>query len=831
LKITVCKSAGFCFGVQNAVDTALAATADGGRVFTFGEIIHNEYVVEELRERGITVTEDPSEIQPGDTVVIRAHGLPESVIEAVKARGAKVLDATCPFVKKIHKIVRDAAARGKQIIVAGDLEHPETIGILSYAGGNAVPVSRPENAFKPSSDAVIVAQTTFSGEKFKEIVKKTQNYLTEGNNSLEVFDTICYTTRERQEETLIGAASVDAVYVIGSASSSNTRRLYELAKSVCANTFRISNADELSPRDEKKKFKSILITAGASTPPRLVEEVVRFMAEDNTQNNATDVTEQTPEQVEETNIVADNKEAAVEEKAVAVVKADAVEDIAVAADEKAVAGNEKALTMDDIIASDKSMQYTEYKEGRRYKCTVVLVNENGVYVSLGGKKEGLVDKSEISVDGTYNSSDFKIGDTFDAELTDLKATPIKLSKKNIDVRLKEDAEAEKALAAGEFKLIATRVEKGGLSGKLGKYTVFIPASQIKIGFVKNLEEYVGKELRLRALPPKAAKGPAEGEESADAPKKRSGRSIVASQRIILEEEKVSKEDEFWNSIQVNDIVVGKVKRFTPFGAFVSVKGFDCLAHISELAWNKISDPAKVLKIGNSYDFVVLKMERAVKVPGAQAGRGPEKGKEIQDKISLGYKQLQKKPYELAAEKYPVDTVIKGKVERVFPFGAFVSIENEEGVDGLVHVSQISYEWVKDANDLLKPGQEVEAKVIGFEDSRITLSIKALLPEPENAPVSEESQDDSGKPAPKRNLSRFAKREPGSASNNDERKERRPSSGGGAPASGERRAPRRDDKSNEPTNWTTGSGSATIADILKGLELKVEDDAGDKGDKD
>ena len=153
---------------------------------------------------------------------------------------------------------------------------------------------------------------------------------------------------------------------------------------------------------------------------------------------------------------------------------------------------------------------------------------------------------------------------------------------------------------------------------------------------------------------------------------------------------------------MHDIVTGKVKRFTQFGAFVNVRGFDCLAHISELSWNKITDPSTVLTIGESYDFVVLKMDR-------------ETGK-----ISLGYKQLQKKPYEVAAEKFPVGTVIKGKVERIFPYGAFVSID--DGVDGLVHVSQISHNWIKDANEALTVGQEVEAKIIGFDDYRITLSI-------------------------------------------------------------------------------------------------------------
>lgn len=268
--------------------------------------------------------------------------------------------------------------------------------------------------------------------------------------------------------------------------------------------------------------------------------------------------------------------------------------------------------------------------------------------------------------------------------------------------------------------------KGGLLGKIGSYTVFVPASQIRIGYVKNLEDYTSKKLRLRALPPK------EGEEE----KRRNPKLIVASQRVILEEEKAAKEEAFWSTMVPGAIVSGKVKRFSAFGAFVSVKGFDCLAHISDLSWNKITDPSKVLTIGETYDFVVLKVDR-------EAG-----------KISLGYKQLQKKPYEIAAEKYPVGTVIKGKVERIFPFGAFVSIE--DGVDGLVHVSQISHNWTKDANEVLKVGDEVEAKIIGFEDNRITLSIKELLPAPETTEEAPQATDGEAQEKPAKRAPRAKK---------------------------------------------------------------------------
>ncbi|MCM1394378.1 MAG: S1 RNA-binding domain-containing protein, partial [[Eubacterium] siraeum] len=203
--------------------------------------------------------------------------------------------------------------------------------------------------------------------------------------------------------------------------------------------------------------------------------------------------------------------------------------------------------------------------------------------------------------------------------------------------------------------------------------------------------------------------------------------------------------------------------------------------------NRITDPSTVLKIGDVKDFVVLKLDR-------EAGR-----------ISLGYKQLQKKPYEIAAEKYPVGTVVKGKVERIFPYGAFVSIE--DGIDGLVHVSQISHNWIKDASEALTAGQEVEAKIIGFEDTRITLSIKDLLPTPDESitAIEVDGEATEEEKASKRS-SRMKKFEQKVAD-----------------GEGRKRAPKKE-ASNEPKEWVSGSGSASLGELFKGLNLDLAEDA-------
>lgn len=495
----------------------------------------------------------------------------------------------------------------------------------------------------------------------------------------------------KQDEARALAQKGGAVLVLGSHTSANTRRLYQVAKQVNPDTyFAESVSDALNQTKLFKDIQSVSIVAGASTPPWLIQEVTQLMSE--TQKNAVETVE--------TEV---KNEATLQEQT--------------NAEEK------EPTTMEDLLKSTTSVGYTNYKVGKRIKGEVISAGDNGIYVAIGGKKDGFIDKNEATLDGNYNPADFKEGDEVQATILAVNKEYVSLSKKDVDAIRQEEAEAEKALAQGEFSLTMTEVVKGGLRGRLGQYTIFVPASQIRMGYVSNLEDYKGKTLRLTLMPPKEKEATtAEGEEavqSEDKPQKKS-RYLFASQRIILEREKKEKEDMFWDNIHVHDIVTGKVKRFTQFGAFVNVRGFDCLAHISELSWNKITDPSTVLTIGESYDFVVLKMDR-------------ETGK-----ISLGYKQLQKKPYEVAAEKFPVGTVIKGKVERIFPYGAFVSID--DGVDGLVHVSQISHNWIKDANEALTVGQEVEAKIIGFDDNRITLSIKELLPAPEETQAADGQED-------------------------------------------------------------------------------------------
>ena len=753
MKIIVAKNAGFCFGVENAVRTTLSLR---GEVCTLGELIHNEYVNSRLRERGIKTL--PSlEDYAGGTVVIRSHGVPEKIEDELKEKGIPYVDATCPFVKKIHNLVNKYGKEGYTVVIIGSASHPEVEGIRGRCTGKTYVVDSEEdvNALPADEKLCVVVQTTYSQKKYDILLKSIENRC----KTVEKFRTICYTTTDRQSETEELSKKCDGMLVIGSRSSSNTTKLFEIARRYCEKTFFIENVSDLrSVIENKHNFKILGVTAGASTPKELIEEVVKQM-------NDT----QKPNQDEFGKL---------------------------------------------LEASEK--KNPDIKAGKIFReCKVISANDEGIIISFGGKKDGFIDKADAELDGIeYKPENYKPGDTIAAmviEKGNKKGNDsIAFSKKAVDKRNQEDREAEEAIRGGEFKVTIDRVVKGGLEGKLGSYKIFVPASQIRIGYVTDLEKYVGKTLRLRAIEPKKAVKPEEAKEEAaqegevqeaqvaetaaeetvaEQPKEitiRRGRSIVASQRVILEEEKAKKEDELWSKLTVGAIVTGKVKRLTDFGAFVSVYGFDCLAHIADLSHYSVAHPSDVLEIGKSYEFVILKANRET------------------NRVSLGYKQLQKKPYEIAAEKYPVGSVITGKVRSVFPYGIFVLIERD--VDGLVPVSELSRSYVKNPADLYKEGDEVTAQVIKFNDNKITLSIKALLPEEEKKAEDVEISDEEYQEAKEKRASRNAK------------KFEKPATG-----SAPRKKPVRKAEEEEATSWQTENSGATLGDLFNLMNFAGEEE--------
>lgn len=279
MKVTTAKTAGFCFGVRRAVETVYEQVANSSEpVYTFGPIIHNEQVVKDLESRGVKVIHSEAELKriAKGTVVIRSHGVPRSVCQAAQEQGHKVVDATCPFVKKIHRIVEEESRMGHQIIIIGNPSHPEVEGIKGWCHTPATVISTEEEARKftpnPASTLCIVSQTTFNYNKFEELVE----ILLKKRYDSHVINTVCNATEERQSEAEGIAAKVDVMLVIGGRHSSNTQKLFEICSNKCKNTYFVETLDDLDTKPFQS-FRHVGITAGASTPKKIIEEVQKHV--------------------------------------------------------------------------------------------------------------------------------------------------------------------------------------------------------------------------------------------------------------------------------------------------------------------------------------------------------------------------------------------------------------------------------------------------------------------------------------------------------------------------------------------------------------------------
>lgn len=275
MEVIVAKSAGFCFGVKKAVDTVYDLIEKGvSNIYTYGPIIHNENVVSDLESKGVKIIEnlDDAKKVPKGTVVIRSHGVSREEYETIKACGHDVIDATCPFVKKIHNAVSAASEEGRHIVIIGDEKHPEVCGIKGWANGpvSIIKTEDEANSFSVDEDEkiFIVAQTTFNYKKFEYLVEK----ISKKRYDISCLNTICNATHVRQEEAMQIAKNVDAMIVIGGKHSSNTQKLFEICKSQCENTYYIQELVDLDLND-LKSIGSVGITAGASTPNNIIEEV------------------------------------------------------------------------------------------------------------------------------------------------------------------------------------------------------------------------------------------------------------------------------------------------------------------------------------------------------------------------------------------------------------------------------------------------------------------------------------------------------------------------------------------------------------------------------
>ena len=554
-------------------------------------------------------------------------------------------DATCPFVKKIHLLVEEAYEAGKRILIVGDREHPEVKGINGWCGNSAMIVNSPEEAETVGGDNIfLVCQTTIK----KELLDEITEVLYRNGVSFEVNNTICSATTLRQKSCRKLSEECDAMVVIGGKDSSNTRKLYQIAKKVCKNAYFIEKIEDL-PLHQIKKYNKIGVAAGASTPECVIKEVIATMSEHITEMNEMNMMD----------------------------------------------------LMDDIEKSLRLPRIGETVNGKVHQVT-----DKEIIVNMGCKKDGVIPKEEVTLEGDQKLTDlFKEGDEIQAKVikTDDGDGVILLSKKKLEVNAHWDEITEALENKTTINVKVVKQVNGGVIAAYKEVTGFIPLSQLSDKYVENAEESIGQELAVRVTRVDQKRGRA-----------------VFSHKVILAEEKQQKIEEVWNSLHVDDIVEGKVMRFTDYGAFVDLGGIDGLLHISEISWGKLKHPQEVLKIGDIVKVKILSMNA-------------EKGK-----ISLGLKQTMPEPWSVIEENYQVGQVVTGKVVQIKEYGAF--IELEPGLDGLVHISEVAHKRVNDIAEELTIGQTVEAKIleIDTERKRISLSIKQTV----EAPVAEEAVEEA-----------------------------------------------------------------------------------------
>lgn len=640
--IEVAKSSGFCYGVERAYDMALDFRREGDEaVYTYGELIHNPSVIEELEEKGIRSL---GKLEEAGTkkLLIRAHGVSPEVMEDARARGFEIRDATCPYVKRIHRIVEKASNEGSFVIIIGDAKHPEVIGIRGYAGRAAVIASLEEAGELSLGGAVIsVAQTTFSTKLYAEIMA----LLKERQPGLREYNTICSATEIRQREVIEMAERCDMILVIGGKKSSNTKKLYELALKYGKKAHHIENNLEI-PFEIIKDCDKIGLVAGASTPKTSVNEVYKLL-------------------MRKFNKI--TKELGME--------------------------NNVNKTMQEML-DDYDQAFRVPRRGDVIEDgKVFAITKDAVFVNIGYKADGIIPLEEVTLeDGEKLEDLFEEGQVLDVYVLkpDNGDGNVLLSVKKLAMD-KDFKELEPAFENQSIvKVTIKQVVKGGLIAYYKNVRGFIPASHISLRYENDLNKYIGEEVEARVIEYDKRK-----------------RRTVFSRKDILKDEIKEKKNEFFEHIEIGQVIEGTVKRLANFGAFVDIGGFDGLVYVTEITHGRIKHPSDKLKINDVVKVKVLKID-------------PEN-----EKVSLSIKQTESDPWTDVEKIFVPGSVHEGKVVNTTDFGAF--IELAPGVEGLVHISQISKHRVKNPQDVLKTGEVYEFEIleIDLKEQKIKLSCKNI----------------------------------------------------------------------------------------------------------
>lgn len=665
MEIIIADKAGFCFGVKRAIDMAEEAGEQEG-IACLGPLIHNQQEMARLAKLGVVVKEKKN-IAENDTVLLRTHGIAPEIFAELNSLDCKVIDATCPYVKKAQKAAHDAQEEGYQVIILGDKTHAEVQGIKAWTGNEALVVASYKELQETDlpEKVALIAQTTEKEERFAEI----EEYIKKQRQDIKIINTICQATRQRQEAAYNLAGQVDLMIIVGGKHSSNTRKLWEVCSKAKIPCYHIEEAGELEPC-WFVNINKVGITAGASTPAWIIEEVKDKM--DEIKEQAT---------VEQEKVLNDS---AVEQG-----------DVAQEANDH---GTENSVDNEgDFSKMDDQLNFRSFQAGDIVKGTVVKVSSDEVLVDIGDKSEGIVPANELSYRRVDPSEVVKVGEEISVEVVrrDSEGNFILSCKKaRQDEALAKLEEAEKNGAIINAPVI--EIVKGGLLVDVG-IRGFVPASHVDRVFIEDLNQYLHKELKMKVI-------------ELD----KENKKAVLSQKVVMEEEYQQQKQNIWDELEEGQTRKGVVKRLTNFGAFVDIGGIDGLLHVSEMSWTRIQDPTEVVKEGDELEVSIIKLDRE------------------KERISLSIKPFIKNPWEVAQEKFKVGMIVEGCVVRIAPFGAF--IELMPGVDGLAHISQLSFKHVNKVEDVMEVGQEVKAKIIDidFERKRLSLSLKDIMVDAEKA---------------------------------------------------------------------------------------------------
>lgn len=671
LKVIFAREMGFCYGVRRAVESALASADDPRGTMTLGPIIHNPQMVAKLQELGVGVTESLEGLD-GKKVIIRSHGVGPQIYKEADEKGIEILDATCPHVRKVREAVLEFAKEGRRIIIIGEADHPEVQGVKEWAGERAQVVSTIQEAENiPFGDDIgVVAQTTFQNSIFEELVevikKKAEN--------VAIRPTICSATELRQQAVRDLCKEVELVVVVGGKNSGNTKRLAEIAKEEGKRVILVEVAAELDPADFSG-IQVVGVTAGASTPDEIIQSVAYSLENMESKGTKEDIQMENKEMNQEE--VTANVSAAEDKTEVTPVESSPSE------------SEEKELTMDDMMKDENFGPRIRTHE--RIKGIVDTVTSDGIFVHIGGKSDGFIPYKELMVPEDKSLEEaFPIGTEIEAvvlQVQNAEGHPVLSQAKITREKLWSDIQ-EAVEKGGTLEGKVSEVIKGGLSVFVKGVRAFVPASQVDLRRVEDLNEFVGKTLEFIPIEVEAAKN-----------------RLVLSRRALLKKVEDERKEAALAKLEVGQVIKGEVKRLSQFGAFVDLGGIDGLIHLSRLSWGHVRKASDVVNEGDQVEVKIIEMDK-------------EKGK-----ISLSLKDMMPDPWIATVKGMKAGDTVHGKVARIAKFGAFVEIAS--GVDALLPVSEINEDKSEKALESLEVGQEIDAKIIKVDlaQKRISISLR------------------------------------------------------------------------------------------------------------